>query len=277
MQAFIPSFTLEGFYLGPFYVYTWGLLAAMGVLVAVKMAARKNENFRKNLFSKGKKEKSEEKFLSANQFWNFSFWLVISIFLGARLLFILENWEYYFSKFFEIFQLWKGGFSFFGGIFGGIIFSYFWSKKNEIEFSFLTWLFTPAWLFGLFFGRIGFFLIHDHVGRPTNLPWGVWVQGTYRHEPALEELVWIGLIGFILQRLDKWDEEKKEKKIFRKILFPLSLALYSCGRFWLDFWRAAPGEGGDDSRFYGLTPAQWISILIFVWGVVKIKKIRNKK
>ena len=77
MQAFIPSFTLEGFYLGPFYVYTWGLLAAMGVLVAVKMAARKNENFRKNLFSKGKKEKSEEKFLSANQFWNFSFWLVI--------------------------------------------------------------------------------------------------------------------------------------------------------------------------------------------------------
>lgn len=247
MDHFIPSFTLEGFYLGPLYIYTWGITTALGVLAGILVAQR-------NISKKS---------ISENSFWNFSILLVIAIFLGARLSYILETWSYYAIDFTRIFQVWNGGFSFFGGAIGAILVGWLWSRKNKI--SFLEWgaIFTPAWIFGLMIGRVGCFLIHDHLGKTTDLPWGIWIQGAYRHEPALYEILILLLIGLILIVIEKYSV-----KNLSKILFPLSLILYSISRFFLDFIRALPAQGGDD-RFYSFTVAQWVAILLlFLSGII---------
>lgn len=184
-----------------------------------------------------------------------------------------------------------------------ILAGYIWSRLNKIDFLYLGWLFTPAWLFGLFFGRLGCFLIHDHLGKPTDLPWGVFVAGAYRHEPALYEAVLLLLIGGILYLMDIKIRRKfknpsalpsarlgagldsgtspskgEDKYFFPSLrrrglgevyfpidLFPLSLLLYSVGRFLLDFLRA------DDPLYFGLTVSQWACIIVIVWTILTLQ------
>lgn len=241
----IPSFTWEGFYLGPAYIYTWGLTVAIGIVVAGLIAAKK-----------------AVKIMPEDKFWNLLILLVLAIFLGARLFYILETWSYYAHNFSALFRLWEGGFSLFGGVIGGLSAGWLWGRKNKVDFLALGWIFTPAWLIGLFFGRVGCFLIHDHLGQPTDLPWGIFVQGAYRHEPALYEAVLVLLIA-----LGFWFWKTKN----RKLLFPASLILYSVGRFFLDFLRV------DDQRYISLTVAQWFCIAIFVWCLTVMGKIKDSK
>jgi phosphatidylglycerol:prolipoprotein diacylglycerol transferase len=260
----IPSFTLEGFYLGPVYVYVWGLTAAIGVLAAVLMAEKKVVS--KNTLK--------------NKFWNLAILLILAVFLGARIFYILETSNYYLAYPLAILKLWEGGFSFFGGVVGGVLAGWLWAKKNKIDFLILGWVFTPAWLFGLFFGRVGCFLIHDHLGKPADWPWSVFVSGAYRHEPALYEALWVLIVGIVMLFLDdKYNGSCHPERaqriegslLFFRILFPLSLFLYSLGRFLFDFFRA------NDPRYYNLTIAQWLCIIMTIGCLVAVTRTKNRK
>jgi|GEM_PF-236972 len=267
----ISSVTAEGFFLGPFYFYTWGLMAAIGILAAAKSAKQK--------FA-GKIQLAEKTGFSENQLWFLTIILTLSVFLGARVLYIFENWSYYSIDPLSALKIWEGGFSFSGGALAGILVGYGWSKLKKFDLFLLGFFYTPAWIYGIFFGRLGCFIIHDHLGKTTDLPWGIWIQGAYRHEPALYEAIWLLLLGVGLswwERQDgqpnynlpaswpnkravssKKDDLARKNISFRKILFPLSLLLYSWGRFFIDFVRA------DDARFYGLTIAQWFCVLLII-------------
>jgi len=249
LSSFLPFY---GFYLGPIYVHAWGLTAALGVITAAGMAFKKAGNQ-----------------IPENKFWNLVIILIILIFLGARAGYALEHIGYYSLNPLSFLRIWEGGFSFSGGAIGGILAGYVWSKINKADFLFLGWLFTPAWLFGLFFGRIGCFLIQDHLGKPTDLPWGTWINGAYRHEPALYESIMVLIIGVLLS----WNFLRRLSFGFkhpRDFFFPASLLLYSTGRFLLDFLRA------DDPLYFNLTLAQWASVTIFtVTGAFLL--IKNKK
>jgi phosphatidylglycerol:prolipoprotein diacylglycerol transferase len=248
---FLP---FSGFYLGPVYVHTWGLTAAIGVLAAIWLINKKWG------MEGGGQALS---IIPARTAGGQLLFLIVSVFLGARILYILEYWNYYSSDPLAVLYLWNGGFSFFGGAVAGILAGYFWSKSNKINFLFLGWLFTPAWLFGLFFGRIGCALIQDHLGKPTDFPWGIFIQGVYRHEPALYEAIWVLLIGTTLYVIDRKFLPKRKRELghLSNILFPLSLLLYSLGRFFIDFTRS------DDPLYHDLTVAQWISIAFVVWSL----------
>ena len=255
MFHFIPSFTFLGFSIGGLYVYSWGLMASLGVSLALWLGYRKKIAL--------EKESQSFKFPD-NSFWNFAILLVLATFLGARVSYILETWNFYLKNPIEAFKLWEGGFSFFGGAALAIIFGFIWSKIKKQDFLMLGAIFTPAWLFGLFFGRIGCFLIHDHLGNPTNLPWWIFLEGAYRHEPALYEAV---LVLILALGLHFWNKRRP----LEKNIFPISLIFYSLIRFWLDFLRAGASVGGDD-RFGNLTVAQWFCVLIFVLSLMIIKR-----
>jgi len=242
---------MDGFYLGPFYVYTWGLTAAIGVLAATFLTEKK---------IKGSRNGKAEIKMEIDKFWNLAILLIVSVFLGSRILYILETWSYYVSTPFKIFHLWEGGFSFFGGALGGILAGYIWGRINKIDFLYLGWIFTPAWLFGMFFGRLGCFMIHDHLGKVTTLPWSVWVQGAYRHEPALYEAIWLLLVGVGLWM---WERKNSQWTVASgQFLFPISLLLYFIGRFFIDFTRA------DDPLFYSFTLAQWLCMAGIIWAIL---------
>jgi len=241
----IELFTWTGFKLGPIFIHSWGIMAALGVLVGIYLAGKK----RKYLG------------LSENSFLSFIIGLVISVFLGARLLYIIEMPSYYFNNPAAIYMIWQGGFSMFGGILGGVLFGGFYSKVKKINWRSIGWMITPAWIVGIAFGRVGCSLIHDHLGKPTDLPIGVSIGGKLRHEIALYEILVLILVYLIILRWQKLEKRIRIKHT-SSIVFPLSLLLYTIGRFWLDFLREGSLHGGD-SRYWGITLAQHLAIISF--------------
>jgi len=158
-------------------------------------------------------------------------------------------------------------------------------------------LVTPAVALGIGIGRIGCFLINDHLGAATSLPWGIlWPDGISRHPVALYE----SLVGFALFAIFWFLQKRKESVIPAKLvpdrdwvagiqefgsrlfgrddkpgrLFLLFLISYSAIRFLLDFLRASKGILADP-HWWGLMTSQWISLAIFL--VAMLFFIRNKK
>jgi len=101
----------------------------------------------------------------------------------------------------EVFSVTEGGITFYGGLFGGFLafFLYFRIKKLSTDLFWKTAdLICLSLPLGIIVGRIGCFLLNDHQGRETNLPWGIiWPDGVVRHPVALY-LILNGAILFIV-------------------------------------------------------------------------------
>ena len=176
-----------------------------------------------------------------------------------------------------ILRVWSG-FSSVGGFFGAVVGSTvfyglvrrrpYWRFADVISFGF------P---FGWFLGRVGCGVVHDHIGIPTTLPWGmdfdrgmlnfVWVDGDpfpwaagVRHELGLYEAVFM----IPVMALFLWLGRKDRVPGFFTALF---FAIYAPIRFGLDFLRA------NDATYGGLTPAQYGLIVIFLVCVVVLVRL----
>ncbi len=158
-------------------------------------------------------------------------------------------------------QFGTNGLMFYGGLFGTLIISWFYIRKNKLNFLKIADTLMPSVALGLFIGRIGCFLIKDHPGTITNLPWAIqWPDGILRHPVALYLLI-NGLIMFLVfwflrNRLQKHGQ-----------LFIIFLIWYSTVRFLLESTRIG------ELQYFGLFTNQWISIFVFVYGIILLCKM----
>ena len=86
---------------------------------------------------------------------------------------------------------------------------------------------------GQVIGRIGNFINQEVYGLPTDLPWGIYIDGKFgRFHPLFAyEALWM-LLGFGLMLL----AEKTNKLGWIKRSYAgFYLGWYGLGRFWLDF------------------------------------------
>ena len=126
----------------------------------------------------------------------------VGVFAGARLGEVLFYHPLYFlSHPLEIFQPWKGGMSFHGGLVGVLIMMWLWGRKyNRHPFDTLDFI-APMVPLGLMFGRLGNFInaeLHGRVADPS-LPWAmIWpnVDNLPRHPSPLYEALAEGLVFF---------------------------------------------------------------------------------
>jgi len=168
------------------------------------------------------------------------FWLAVLIFLGSILGARLGS-----LIFFKI-----NGFMFYGGLFGALIVSWLYIKKNKLDFWKIVDTLAPSAAIGIFIGRIGCFLIKDHPGAATNLPWAIqWPDGILRHPVAL----YLSINGLILFLVIWLLRNKLQKPGQISVIF---LAWYGLARFFLEFTRIG------DPQYYGLFINQWISLAI---------------
>jgi len=145
----------------------------------------------------------------------------------------------------------------------------FWRQGDNIMFGF------P---FGWFLGRMGCFSVHDHVGRETTFFLGVefpanWLAagdpGGIRHDLGLYEALWALFIAGVFIVLDR----KARKPGF---FLATWCFLYAPIRFAMDFWRSTDlGVNRSDIRYWGLTPAQYLAVLMFLAGIGLLIKLRG--
>lgn len=247
----IPYFQVTKFNFGFFYLQMWGTFAALGFLAGIIAAYLK----------------ARKRGIVADQILDISFWIILSSFLGARLFYVVGNIKFFLENPIEVLKIWDGGLVFYGGFFGAVIAFFIFVKLKKIFFWDLAEPIVFSLPLGLFMGRIGCFLIHDHIGKITNVPWGIkYLDGTIRHETSLYESLSSLLLFIIFLILSRFSWSNK--KGFFTTFFML---WYGATRFITDFFRA-DDLPFSDSRWFGLTFAQYLSLLLFIIGLYLLKR-----
>jgi len=156
-----------------------------------------------------------------------------------------------------------------GGVVGGYIGGYIASKAIGKEKCTCD-AFAPAMALATAIGRLGCFLsFEDALGKPTTLPWGVYVPirygGGYLAHPAplydmTFNLIWFGIL--VALRDHKWMQNGN--------LLKFGIAGYAFFRFFVEFLR------NNRVWAFGLTGQQMASIVLFFGVVVYFVKNRKK-
>jgi phosphatidylglycerol:prolipoprotein diacylglycerol transferase len=172
---------------------------------------------------------------------SFFIWIEIGVILGARIGYILfydPHTSYYLTHPWQIFNPFINGefvgirgMSYHGAILGALIATVLFGRRHPgVIFKLLdvVGLAVPV---GYVFGRIGNFLNQELVGRATDLPWGIYVDGVLRHPSQLYEALLEGVIVALLIFF------YRHRKRFDGELIALYGLLYGLARFIAEFWR----------------------------------------
>ena len=191
--------------------------------------------------------------------------------LGARLYYVIFNWQEYHS-FEEIIAIWNGGLAIYGAIIVGAICVFVISKVKKIKFMLIADFACPAVMLGQLIGRWGNFMNGEAFGGETDLPWRMMLNNdlTYGmtlsvHPTFLYESLW-NLIGFILINIFF------KKKKFHGEVMVWYFSWYGLGRSFIETLRT-------DSLMLGNTDIRVSSLLgalcvIFLFPLMIIGRVR---
>ncbi|NLB32841.1 MAG: prolipoprotein diacylglyceryl transferase, partial [Tissierellia bacterium] len=185
--------------------------------------------------------------------------------VGARAYYVIFSWDYYSQNLSQIINIRNGGLAIHGAIIAGVITGIIFCKKRKINFLELIDLVIPSLILGQAIGRWGNFVNQEAYGGPTDLPWGIIVNGqkvhpTFLYESLINIFIFIFLIWF-----------RKNKKATHGQIFGLYLILYSAGRFFVEGLRT------DSLMFLGMRVAQLISIASIILGAALLLYLKKKK
>lgn len=153
--------------------------------------------------------------------------VLVSAIVGARLWYVAFNLSYYLSDPSEIINLRGGGLAIHGGVVFGIIAGYFVTRWRHLDFFKMADVIAPVLALGQAIGRWGNFANQEAHGGPTDLPWGIMIDGVKVHPTFLYESLWnLALFAFLMTY--------KKRKPFDGALMFLYLIIYSVGRFWIE-------------------------------------------
>ena len=191
-----------------------------------------------------------------------AFWIVLSGLIGARIIHVLDNLDLYREHPGQAFAFWQGGLSWYGALLGGLLAGVVCARISKISLGRLADAGAPAIMLGLAIGRIGCTINGDAYGTPTSLPWGLiytnpnayaqlFVAG---HPAPVYEMIWCLIIFGVL-----WNLRGRLRP--DGALFPVMVAMYSFGRFFISWVREEPAVVGP------LHQAHIISLVLFVASV----------
>ena len=72
--------------------------------------------------------------IAPERVYDMAVWMVIAGLIGARLLFVWENYQQFEGNVIRVIQINEGGISQWGGIFGALVGGYLWCRRNNIDF-----------------------------------------------------------------------------------------------------------------------------------------------
>lgn len=185
--------------------------------------------------------------------------------VGARAYYVIFSWDYYSQNLGEIIKIRSGGLAIHGALIAGVIVGIFFCKKRKINVLQLLDIVIPSVALGQAIGRWGNFINQEAHGGPTNLPWGIMVNGQKVHPTFLYESIMDFAIFLFLVWL------RKNKKLKHGQIFALYLILYSATRFFVEGLRT------DSLMFFGLRIAQLVSLVSIAAGIGLWMYIKKKK
>ena len=177
----------RGLEIGSFNIYFYGMIIALGMVLAVFYASRRSKEF-------GIKE---DDLLDA------VLWVTPFAIICARAYYCVFSWESYAANPLSVFNIREGGLAIYGGVLGAAVGVAVFCKIRKIRLTALLDLAALGFLIGQSMGRWGNFFNREAFGAETTsfLRMGLMNrytgQVTYYHPTFFYESVWNAL-GFLL-------------------------------------------------------------------------------
>ncbi len=243
------------FKIGPFTVYAYGTLVALGFLTAIYIA-------KKNAIKEN---------ISPDKILDLGFIILISGIIGARLFYVITEIKDYIYNPLDIFKVWEGGLVYYGGFIAGFIAALWYLKKNKLPVWVIADIVAAPIAIGQTYGRIGCFLNGCCYGKYSK-NFGVIFHSLQDNFPRIPTQLLEAILTFTIFIILVLFKKYKKLK-FAGQIFWIYVLLYSGGRFILEFLR-------DDDRgpilFSIFSVSQFISICLVVVSAAYLLKIFPK-
>ena len=243
------------FQIGTFYLPTYGVLVASGVLIGLWISVRN----------------SEKQGINGDDAWNLGILVVLAGIIGAKILYIINDWSTYAANWREIFSLntLQAGGVFSGGLIGALVMAAWYIRRHHMAALRTMDGFAPGLALGHVLGRFGCFSAGCCYGKPTSHFWGVTFTNPIANlnsytplgvplEPTQLFEAAVELANFFILM---WIFKRKK---FDGQVLAAYFILYGIARYFLEFIRDDPGRG---EVFGGvMTGTQLISIGLVITG-----------
>ena len=238
--------------LGPLTLHTYGVALTVALLVASWLAARRARAMPPELAA-----------MTPAQSADFACLSLAGRIAGARLLYVLLEWDFFGRSPQEILALWHGGLVWYGGFLGGVLAGWLYARAKRLAFWRVMDHWIPFLALGHAIGRFGCFFNGCCYGRPTSAWYGVVFPGQAAPvvPTQLFEAAGLVVLYVILRLLQRPSLLSRPGG-----LFGVYLISYGGLRFLLEFLR------GDQTPWWaGLTLQQLISVgaSFAGWGLLR--------
>ena len=247
----------ELFTIGPFTVYGYGLMIAVGILAAwfvIDFRATRQRLDRDHVFS-------------------LIIWCLLGGIFGAKLLYWITEWKTIAENPGFLLESIADGFVVYGGIIGGILAGWLYCRYRKISFLKYFDLAMPSVALAQGFGRIGCLLAGCCYGRETGSIFSITFQNSDfapNHVALIPTQVYSSVLDFVHFGLLIFIAGRKKSDGQVAACY---LIFYSLGRFVLEFFRGDLIRGSVGM----LSTSQFISLFTGAAGVVMLYAVSKKK
>lgn len=248
------------FEIGGWPVYSYGVLLAIAYLAGLQLAV----------------VRARRAGIDAAKIMDLGIYLIIAALVGAKLMLVAVDFEYFRSNPGELLSLVRAG----GVFYGGLIFSFATGLYLVRRYRLPVWasadMYAPGIALGHVVGRMGCLLAGCCYGRPTTMSWGltftdpvaaanvgtplgVPLHPTQIYDAGAELLILIILLVF-----------ERRGRPFHGRTFWLYILLYAISRFIVEIYRGDPR-----GVVFGMSTSQFVSLLILPVAVVMLLRLRG--
>ena len=249
------------FEIGSIKIYWYSITMFLGILIGGIF-----------ILKEAKRHKISENFM-----YNLFFYTIPIALIGARLYYVIFDWNYYGQNLTSIFKVWEGGLAIHGGIIAGLIFIIYYTRKHKVKTLKILDFIVVGLIIGQAIGRWGNFFNGEAHGAATtlkqlqdlNIPKfiidGMYIGGSYYHPTFLYESLWC-IVGFIILLIIR---RLKNTKLGIPAAF--YLIWYGTGRFIIEGMRT-------DSLMIGsIKMAQVVSMVMILIGIIMFIHLKFSK
>ncbi len=255
------------------YIRFYGIILVTGAVIGTYLASTE----------------ARRKGQDPNYVWDALVWALIGGIIGARLYHVFTpppsmvaagfTTAAYFADPIKIFEVWNGGLGIPGGIVGGLLAMWLYTRYAKVDF--LTWvdIAAPAVPLAQAIGRWGNFVNQELYGKPTNLPWGIYiaplnrVAGFEQFERFHPVFLYESILNLLVCLAMLWLARRFAERLRPGDMLLLYLMFYPTVRFFMEFLRL------DSSGFGNLNINQTLSaavaVMAGIWFAIRHRRQRR--
>ncbi len=236
----------EAFSLGPITVHWYGIILGAAALAGLLIAIQEGKRFN----------------IVPDFFMDLLLIGAPSAIVGARIYYVIFEWDNYSDNFLNAFKIWEGGIAIHGALIGATIAGVIYTRVKGYNFWRIADIAAPSLIIGQMIGRWGNFMNQEAHGGPVSQEFlrntlkipefivnHMNINGVFYHPTFLYESLWnfLVLIALVILRRQSFMRAGE--------LFMSYFIMYSVGRFFIEGLRT------DSLTFRG---PEWLESFIAV-------------